>query len=62
MIDNDTYDDEAIDNDNNDEEQFQIQSADIDKKYVHELIISIAPIISIECVYMTLLACSIRKK
>ncbi|CAF4825239.1 unnamed protein product, partial [Rotaria socialis] len=34
VIDNDTYDDEAIDNDNNDEEQFQIQSTEHDKKYV----------------------------
>ncbi|CAF3688147.1 unnamed protein product [Rotaria sp. Silwood1] len=34
VIDNDMYDDEAIDNDNNEEEHFQIQSAEHDKKYV----------------------------
>ncbi|CAF4474821.1 unnamed protein product, partial [Rotaria sp. Silwood2] len=34
VIDNDIYDDEAIDNDNNDEEHFQIQSTEHDKKYV----------------------------
>ncbi|CAF2763621.1 unnamed protein product [Rotaria sp. Silwood2] len=34
VIDNDMYDDETIDNDNNDEEHFQIQSVEDDKKYV----------------------------
>ncbi|CAF3303782.1 unnamed protein product [Rotaria sp. Silwood2] len=34
VLDNDIYDDETIDNDNNDEEHFQIQSAEYDKKYV----------------------------
>jgi len=34
IIDNDDYDDGPIDNENNDEENFQIQTADNDKKYV----------------------------
>src|ERR1044071_8805848 len=34
MIDDDVYDDETIDNENNDEEHFQIQSAENEKKYV----------------------------
>ncbi len=34
VIDNDVYDDETIDNENNDEEHFQIQSTENDKKYV----------------------------
>lgn len=34
MIDDDVYEDETVDNENNDEEQFQIQSTDGDKSFV----------------------------
>lgn len=34
MADNDIYDDDTIDNENNDEEHFQIQSTENEKKYV----------------------------